>query len=237
MTHVLTASIDDRVRERFAAMYTVTPSGCWEWHRSLDGKGYGTFGIKIDGVWRTVKAHRVSYEIHVGPIPEGLQLDHLCRNRACCNPSHLEPVTNRENGLRGESPCALNARVTHCPKGHEYTPENTLIKTTRCGTAGRDCRECGRLRLRAKKVVAGGLPCPECGDTYASRRALNAHRGKRHQMGTRHRVARAVTATPRLVVASTERRPAPSGALAVVWRITPAGVALARQINEQETER
>jgi hypothetical protein len=78
------------------------------------------------GVGRVVKfGHRVSYEAFKGPIPDGLTIDHLCRNRACVNPEHLEPVTMRVNCLRGESPAAVHARKTHCPKGHEYSAENT----------------------------------------------------------------------------------------------------------------
>ncbi|WP_414654556.1 HNH endonuclease signature motif containing protein [Intrasporangium sp.] len=80
----------------------------------------------------------------MGPIPEGLVLDHLCRNRACCNPAHLEPVTIRENILRGEP-----ANRTHCPHGHAYTPENTRIDNNM-----RSCRTCIRERARRRRAVA-----------------------------------------------------------------------------------
>lgn len=120
---------------------------CWEW-TAYKLQGYGRFGVggapKNGG--RIVYAHRWSYEALVGPIPDGLQLDHLCRNRGCVNPDHLEPVTSRENTLRGESLWAINAQKTHCPQGHEYTPENTYYGG-RTGNS-RYCRECNRQMCR-----------------------------------------------------------------------------------------
>jgi hypothetical protein len=91
-------------------------------------------------------AHRVSYELLVGPIPQGLQLDHLCRNRRCINPAHLEPVTSRENTMRGETVAAANASRDHCPSGHPYSDSNTIA----LGKGGRKCRECDRTRGRAR---------------------------------------------------------------------------------------
>jgi len=112
--------------------------GCWIWTASATTDGYGTF--RLNG--RSQRAHRVSYVEYVGPIPaEKPQLDHLCRNRRCVRPDHLEPVTNQENADRGE-PGKHNAIKTHCPKGHEYTPENTRI--TRRGW--RNCLACDKAR-------------------------------------------------------------------------------------------
>lgn len=87
-------------------------------------------------------AHRVAYEEIMGPVPEGLELDHLCRTRSCVNPSHLEPVTHRENMNRGD---VATRRKTHCPKGHPYDEENTGIYN-----GYRNCRACARLRYTPK---------------------------------------------------------------------------------------
>lgn len=119
--------------------------GCWEWNASREKAGYGSFRLGE----RTVKAHRYAYELVVGPIPEGLHLDHLCRNRGCVNPDHLEPVTHRTNVLRGAGVTAANARKTHCIHGHEFTPDNIVPLPG----GGRKCRACqlaANLRHRAK---------------------------------------------------------------------------------------
>lgn len=96
---------------------------CWVWQRFINPGGYGM--LKIDG--RTKVAHRDSYERLVGPIPEGLELDHLCRVRACVNPDHLEPVTGRVNILRGEGQGAKHARKTHCVHGHPLSGDNIWV--------------------------------------------------------------------------------------------------------------
>jgi hypothetical protein len=128
--------------ETMMAKRRVTPDGCWEWLATRQANGYGRVSWK--GVPRFT--HRVAYEIAHGEISDGLVIDHLCRNRACFNPDHLEPVSQRTNLLRGETQTALRAMVTHCPRGHEYTPENTY----RTKRNQRSCRECGRIRHRAK---------------------------------------------------------------------------------------
>ena len=103
--------------------------------------GYGTMTIK----GKPKRAHIVAYEQMVGPIPEGLELDHLCDNPSCVRPDHLKAVTHRENTLRGNNPFAQKARQTHCIHGHEFTPENTYT-----GRGRRECRACNRERQRAR---------------------------------------------------------------------------------------
>ena len=107
---------------------------CWVWRGAIHG-GYGNFSV---GQGRFQGAHRVAYELLVGPVPD--TLDHLCRNPACVNPAHLEPVTNRENILRGTGFAATYAKATHCKSGHEFTLENTAYRTRPEG--GRCCRTC-----------------------------------------------------------------------------------------------
>ena len=122
--------------------WTVDPdTGCWNWTLAPNDGGYGLarLGGKPE---RRIMAHRWSWEHHVGPIPDGLQIDHLCRNKICVNPAHLEPVTPRENNLRSTSMAAIHARKTHCIRGHEFTDENTY---RRGDNNARQCRACRRL--------------------------------------------------------------------------------------------
>jgi hypothetical protein len=130
---------------------------CWQWlGAQCDGYGRHTAAPGV-----VVYTHRYAYELLVGPVPAGLQLDHICRHRACVNPAHLEPVTQRVNMLRGEGPAAVNARKTHCPKGHPLSGDNVYAHTVRAtGTPGRRCRTCNTeaareyRKLRAGRVAA-----------------------------------------------------------------------------------
>lgn len=138
--------------ERFKAKVRKT-RGCWKWLGRKNWGGYGLF--YLDGKQKL--AHRVSYEFARDIIPKGLQVDHLCRNRGCVNPSHMELVTPRENTLRGNGIAAQHARKTHCIRGHEFTKENTLYAQKRY----RVCKECSHAWSRAhpkhrKKTIVKG---------------------------------------------------------------------------------
>ncbi len=111
-------------------------TGCWIWQRSCH-RGYGQ--LWANGTMN--RAHRIAYELVKGPIPKSLTIDHLCRNRACINPDHLEAVTMRKNVLRGNGPTAINARKTHCKRGHPFDAANT-----RMSKLGRNCRACDHAR-------------------------------------------------------------------------------------------
>lgn len=129
--------------ERIKRNVVVDENGCWIWQLHLSPGGYGYVKIGPRSARVQVMSHRLSYMAFVGEIPEGLQLDHLCRVRACCNPAHLEPVTCRENLLRGETYAAANVAKSECPQGHPYVAENL-----RKNKPGRNCRECHREYMR-----------------------------------------------------------------------------------------
>ena len=117
---------------------------CWEWIGCKNDGGYGTFH-KRNAPFKTQKAHRISYQLLVGPIPYGLSMDHLCRNRWCVNPNHLEPVTHKINVARGLG----NGSKTHCPRGHAYDEKNTRKRIKR-GYWYRSCKKCEHILYRER---------------------------------------------------------------------------------------
>lgn len=133
--------LDDKQKERFLAKIELKRSGCAEWQAALNNMGYAVFGIgytrssKGKPMGKTKLGHRLAYELYVCEIPEGLVLDHICRNTKCVNPNHLRAVTQSVN--------ILNAAKSRCPHGHEFTEENTARYR-----GYRSCKECNRIRGR-----------------------------------------------------------------------------------------
>jgi hypothetical protein len=121
--------------QRMQRKIRVVDSGCWEWTGAHSSNGYGS--VRVMGV--THSTHRFTYQYLVGPIPDGLQIDHLCRNKHCCHPAHLEPVTAQVNSLRRP-----DVNKPFCVNGHEMTDANTHVRTRRDGYTMRNCRICRR---------------------------------------------------------------------------------------------
>lgn len=135
-------------------------TGCWEWQGYRMPAGHGR--VRAGG--RKVLVHRWVFEHLVGPIPEGLELDHLCRNPPCCNPDHLEPVDHRTNCLRGIGQGALNAVKTECPKGHPYDAANTYVDFLGRRVC-RACRSAWQRRWRNNRPQAAKDSGPGCPGT------------------------------------------------------------------------
>lgn len=134
---------------RFRSKYSeAADTACWAWGGTMYPNGYGQFALSRNGAKRVkyVMAHRYSYEMHRGGIPEGLVLDHLCRNRACINPDHLEPVTTRENLVRGNGFVGEQSRRTHCVRGGHPLSGPNLYTSPR---GERGCRTCRAEQVKA----------------------------------------------------------------------------------------
>lgn len=121
------------------------PNGCWIWTAYIGVGGYGQFSTQ-DPDYTTRYTHRLSWLLLRGPVPEGTELDHLCRVPACVNPDHLEPVSHLVNLLRGETEARRRKSKTHCIRGHELTPENTRVRPR--GHGQRHCKTCDRESIR-----------------------------------------------------------------------------------------
>jgi hypothetical protein len=150
-------SITQIIEERFYSKIMIMPNGCWLWTGKISTSGYGRLFVG-EGRKRVVQAHRWIYEHINGEISNDLDVDHLCRNRWCVNPEHLEPVTRRENLLRGNTIVASHAIKTHCPSGHPYDGKNTYYyKGLRyC----KICRNIHRERSRLKYAKKASLSRP-----------------------------------------------------------------------------
>lgn len=144
------------IAERLWRSVTKT-QGCWLWTGRDNGHGYGTLGVKVGDKWGVVYVHRLSYELHKGQIPEGLQIDHICNTRNCVNPEHLRVVTARENTLRSNSVSAIAARKTHCRHGHPFSGDNLRITSgkRRCYT----CLLGNQRRYDKAKAQRREAPC------------------------------------------------------------------------------
>lgn len=130
---------------------SVEHKGCWEWIGTISDSGYGDIRIRVDfGKYKLIKVHRLAYELTKGEIPYKYEIDHLCKNRLCFNPDHLEAVTKYENNKRSDSLSALNLRKTHCIRGHYLNPSNTYIPPKKPNS--RYCRTCMKVRKQSIKV-------------------------------------------------------------------------------------
>lgn len=139
--------------QRFEKYAQVEPNtGCWLWTGAQTSSGYGEMvvGSKRGPGPRMAYAHRLSYEHWKGEIPPRFDIDHLCRQRCCCNPSHLEAVTHRENNMRGDryAQGAPNRSKTHCRHGHPFDERNTSVRPT----GARRCRACEAAAARRRKA-------------------------------------------------------------------------------------
>lgn len=126
--------IEIRIQEKIHP----TQAGCWVWGGALTTAGYPTIGMNA----KTHYVHRLLYELKKGPIPDGLELDHLCKNPPCVNPDHLEPVTHKVNTLRSDGPSAVCARKTHCKNGHPLSGANLILGRRGDGRRFRVCKAC-----------------------------------------------------------------------------------------------
>lgn len=143
-----------KLLKRFFSKIKVEPAtGCWLWQAAIDSRGYGRFALP--GI-RSGSSHRAAWLMLIGPIPYGTELDHLCRNRHCAAPHHLEAVTHQVNVLRGISPAAFHAQKTHCKHGHSLTPDNVYINHKKDGKVSRSCKQChyARTARNAERIKA-----------------------------------------------------------------------------------
>lgn len=180
LTPMATKTLSERFWEK---VERAGPGECWNWTGWNGHKGYGR--IWVDGAGRP--AHRVSYELAKGPIPEGLVIDHLCRNPGCVNPDHLEPVTQAENNRRGIGITSVNLRKTHCIHGHAFDAENTMVdadghrRCRACHRAYREARASDNAALRAQLALADELAAVCNPVTPQAQKARDAYLASRRE--------------------------------------------------------
>lgn len=156
--------------ERIMARSTLNEkTGCVECSLHRDKNGYSTVRVRVNGVWRMRRVHRVVYESLVGPIPGDMTVDHICRNVACCNPEHLRLLSHVENSA-GSRTCVENTSKTHCPKGHEYDTSNAYLRNGK----HRECRACSRMRSAVLRSNRTKTRCPK-GHEYGGARNAAGH--------------------------------------------------------------
>lgn len=187
--------------QRFQKVDVNPITGCWEWNGTLARDGYAR--TKLLGRVASVPAHRWFYEYVIGPIPDGLPLDHLCRVRHCVNPEHLEPVTTTENNRRAHAAKLVGAHLSVCKRGHEMTDENTRIRQ-----GFHECKECGRERWRRWRIENLGEPqiAPKDKTHCLNGHAFDEintylHRGERHCRTSKRNRKRAYRARQKEMVA------------------------------------
>lgn len=122
---------------------------CWPWIGARLPKGYGTYCFSAGS--SPALAHRISFSLYVGPIPEAFEIDHLCNNTWCVNPSHLNATSPYDNNMRSKSVSAVNSKKTHCKHGHVFDSENTYIRKERSGRRGRTCRRCQANHQKSRR--------------------------------------------------------------------------------------
>ena len=149
-----------RVQQKIA----VDDTGCWNWLGTKNSRGYGQ--VSVQGKSKSV--HRWTYQTLVGPIPDGLQIDHLCRNKSCCNPAHLEPVTAHVNSLRRP-----DVHKSHCVHGHELTGDNLIVRDRGGdGYSMRNCRTCTQAQRKARPSYSPNV-LPDGDDRHGTTTGYN----------------------------------------------------------------